>query len=98
MDREPGVIRRRIVVRGRVQGVGFRWFVRENALALGLAGQVWNRADGAVELELEGDPPLIDQLLEQIRIGPTGAAIEGLEVVAASVNNGILPNPFTIKR
>ena len=49
------VMQLHVVVRGRVQGVGFRWFVREAARALGLAGWVRNRPDGSVEVAAEGD-------------------------------------------
>ena len=64
-----------LVVRGRVQGVGFRWFVRNEAERLGLAGAVWNRRDGAVELEAAGVRERLDLLLERVRGGPPGARV-----------------------
>jgi acylphosphatase len=85
-------------VRGQVQGVGFRWFVRERARALGLAGCVCNRLDGSVEVEAEGDAKSIDSLLTDLRKGPTGAAVLGLEVLAPADPDAILPNPFAIER
>ena len=88
----------RVLVRGRVQGVGFRWFVRERARALGLAGCVCNRSDGAVEVQAEGDQPAIDALLRDLRIGPSGAQVLGIETLAPPDEKAILPNPFAIER
>jgi len=63
------------VVRGRVQGVGFRWFVREQARALDLAGWVANRRDGSVEVEADGAPDAIAGLRQALARGPDGAAV-----------------------
>ncbi|MFZ4508055.1 MAG: acylphosphatase [Fimbriimonas sp.] len=60
----------RIRVEGRVQGVGFRAFVRDVALELGLTGEVWNVLDGAVELVASGDSSQIALLPERLRLGP----------------------------
>lgn len=68
-------------IHGRVQGVGFRWFVRERAAGLGLGGWVRNRADGAVEVSAEGDPADLDRLLEALAAGPPGALVDRLEIV-----------------
>ena len=88
----------RLVIRGRVQGVGFRWFVRELGRSLDLSGHVWNRADGAVELEAEGQGQAIDELVARVRIGPSGASVEGVEELATAGTEGILPKPFAVKR
>jgi acylphosphatase len=64
-----------LVIHGRVQGVGFRWFAQREATALELAGAVWNRADGAVELEAEGPRSQLEQLLAIVRRGPAGARV-----------------------
>jgi acylphosphatase len=53
-------------VRGQVQGVGFRWWVRSRALELGLAGSATNLSDGRVEVIVEGPRYKIDQLLAQL--------------------------------
>ena len=69
----------RVVVRGRVQGVGFRHFVWSRARALQVRGRVWNRRDGAVEVEAEAGRAALEQLLEQVRRGPSGARVESLD-------------------
>lgn len=68
-----------VVIRGRVQGVGYRWFVRREALALGLRGAVWNRRDGGVEAEAEGPRDALEQWLETLREGPGAAIVTSAE-------------------
>jgi acylphosphatase len=67
------------VVRGRVQGVGFRWFVIEAANRLGLDGWVANEPDGTVRCVAEGDRAALSGLLEQLRVGPRGARVDGVD-------------------
>ena len=69
-----------LVVRGRVQGVGFRWFVRQEAERLALHGSVWNRRDGAVEVEAEGPRQRLEALLASVRRGPPGARVTDVDV------------------
>jgi acylphosphatase len=90
------VTRLHVVVRGRVQGVGFRWFVRETARRLDLAGYVHNRADGAVEVEAEGNHEAIDALRRALEQGPSGARVEQIEELAALPD--AIERPFTILR
>lgn len=72
---------RRVIVRGRVQGVGFRWFVVRNAQALGVGGTVRNRADGTVEVIVTGERPAdVDTLIDRIRSGPSAARVEAVDV------------------
>lgn len=72
---------RRCVVRGRVQGVGFRWFVVRNAGELGVTGTVRNRADGTVEAILQSDSETpVRTLIDRIREGPPAARVEDVEV------------------
>jgi acylphosphatase len=66
------------VVRGRVQGVGFRWFVREQARTLGLAGSVRNEPDGSVAVLASGPSALVDRLELALRHGPPGARVESV--------------------
>jgi acylphosphatase len=70
----------RIRVSGRVQGVGFRWFVRQAAREVGgLSGRVRNLADGSLEVEVAGDEARLDALRERLRQGPPGARVTGVE-------------------
>ena len=68
------------VVRGYVQGVGFRWFVEREAARLGLEGWVANRADGAVEVVAEGPDERLGQLLLQLWEGPSGSSVSDVDV------------------
>jgi acylphosphatase len=67
-------------VRGRVQGVGFRYFVLREAWGLGVNGWVANERDGSVRCVAEGDRATLEELLEALRRGPRGARIEGMSV------------------
>ena len=66
----------RVVVTGRVQGVGFRAFVLQQAAELGLAGWVRNRPDGAVEAEAVGREAELQQFVDALRAGPRFARVE----------------------
>jgi acylphosphatase len=73
---EPGGLARlEAVVRGRVQGVGFRWFVVGEANRLGLGGWVANEGDGSVRCVAEGPRPALEALLAALRDGPRGAVV-----------------------
>lgn len=74
---------RRFVVSGHVQGVGFRWFVRNAARELGLIGWVRNLADGRVEAEASGTPEALDAFERRLREGPRGAAVAAVEAQEA---------------
>jgi acylphosphatase len=76
----PEVVRRRVVIRGRVQGVFFRDATRRRAAQAGVAGWVTNRPDGAVEAVFEGDPEAVERLVRFAREGPSGAHVEDVEV------------------
>ena len=74
------MIRRRVVVRGRVQGVFFRDTTRRRARAAGISGWVSNRPDGAVEAVFEGDPDGVEEMLRFAAEGPRGADVDRIEV------------------
>jgi len=76
-------IAKRIRVTGRVQGVFFRAWTRDEAQTLGIDGWVRNCSDGSVEAQLEGDQEAIEELVDLIREGPPGARVEGVEVEEA---------------
>jgi acylphosphatase len=73
-------VRRRVVVRGDVQGVFFRDSARREAEARGVAGWVTNRPDGAVEAVFEGDPDDVAALVEFCRRGPRRADVRDVDV------------------
>ncbi|MBO9554740.1 acylphosphatase [Cellulomonas sp.] len=75
-----GTTRRRIVVRGMVQGVGYRWSMAREAGRRGARGWVRNREDGAVEAVVEGDEETVDALVAWARRGPAGAAVSDVAV------------------
>jgi acylphosphatase len=74
------VIRRRVVVHGRVQGVFFRDSTRQQAEKAGVAGWVRNREDGTVEAVFEGDDDAVTQIADWVREGPGHADVERVEV------------------
>ncbi len=86
-------------VTGVVQGVGFRWFVRERARRLGLTGWVRNLPDGSVEVAAAGDEQQVELLKQELARGPQGASVDALEEMAykpaepLSVPFGILRRP-----
>lgn len=69
----------RFIVRGRVQGVGYRYFARRSAESLGLVGFARNLADGSVEVVAEGEPQALSSLEAALRQGPSFALVESLD-------------------
>jgi acylphosphatase len=74
---------RRFVVRGRVQGVGFRWFVEREAHILGIAGWVRNNADGSVEVLAQGTRDQLSGLRSRLREGPRAARVDSVDEIEA---------------
>jgi acylphosphatase len=74
------MIRRRVIVRGLVQGVFFRDSTRRLAQRHGVSGWVANRADGAVEAVFEGEADAVERLVAFSRKGPRGAEVKSVEV------------------
>ncbi len=74
------VVRRRVVVAGRVQGVFFRDTCRTEARRAGVSGSVGNRSDGRVEAVFEGDDGAVEGLVDWCRHGPPRARVDGVEV------------------
>lgn len=72
-------ISKRVVVSGRVQGVGFRYFVERKALELGIVGYVRNLPNGKVEVEAEGDDTAVETLVDYCRVGPSRALVDRVE-------------------
>jgi acylphosphatase len=74
------VIRRRLIVHGNVQGVGFRWAIARAAESRGVAGWAQNSADGTVEAVLEGEPEAVESVVRICREGPRGARVDRVDV------------------
>jgi acylphosphatase len=79
MNETPGKVVR-VVIRGRVQGVGFRAWTQHQAELHGLCGWARNRADGSVEALFSGPPELVDAMLKACHAGPRGSNVEAVEV------------------
>jgi len=86
---------RSYIVRGRVQGVGFRWFVEREARTLGIAGWVRNRMDGTVEVLAMGTREQLSQLHSHLRQGPRAARVDEVDVSEAQPVEGL--NTFRIE-
>lgn len=82
-------------VTGVVQGVGFRWFVRERARRLGLSGWVRNLPDGSVEVVAAGDQGQIDLLMGELKKGPPGAIVDAIQPASTKPEHP-MNSPFGI--
>lgn len=80
---DESMIARRLVIRGRVQGVFYRGWTVDEARALGLSGWVRNRRDGTVEMIVAGEERALEQMIERCREGPPAAHVEQVEVQEA---------------
>lgn len=78
--------RRRIVIRGKVQGVGFRLWLRNVAQSLNLVGSCRLLENGTVETEVQGDRQLVKQFVIACKRGPAEAEIEGIDVTTLPVD------------
>ena len=76
---EKSMHARRFFVRGRVQGVGFRWFVEREAHMLGIAGWVRNNADGAVEVFAQGTSEQLASLRSRLQQGPRASRVDNVD-------------------
>jgi acylphosphatase len=89
------IIARRFVVSGRVQGVGYRFFLQDRAAVEGVHGWVRNRPDGRVEALIEGDDQSVERVERAIRRGPPGARID--EVVVEDLAPSHRATGFSIR-
>src|SRR5579862_7079138 len=87
----------RIIVHGRVQGVGYRRFAWESACRAGVVGWAMNAPDGSVVIEAEGSREAVASFVAELRKGPPGARVTDLRVEPASAA-GSVPSQFTIRR
>jgi acylphosphatase len=84
----------RLLISGIVQGVGFRYFTERAARALGLTGYVRNLRDGRVEAVAAGTEEKVRTLIDQLRLGPAGAKVDGIEAEKTDLDDGM--NRFDI--
>ena len=88
-------IARRVVISGRVQGVGFRWFVHDAATREGVGGWVTNLFDGRVEAFVEGDEDAVTRVERAIRQGPPRARVERVTVLDEEASGAC--NGFSVR-
>lgn len=82
---------RHVVIRGRVQGVGYRAFVEDEAARRGLSGWVRNRRDGSVEAVFSGPAAAVDGMIDACRKGPAGARVDAIEEREAPADEAAQP-------
>jgi acylphosphatase len=92
LNRFTGMVYKRIIIKGRVQGVFFRASTKDKADELGLSGEVRNMPDGAVEVLVAGDEGKVKELIEWCYTGPPRAQVTEVNVsdLAAQKFNGFL--------
>jgi acylphosphatase len=83
----------RLVISGRVQGVGYRDWAMTTARRLGLTGWVRNRTDGAVEAVIVGDDKAVGEMIDACRRGPTMARVNNVDIEPVDLD--VLPQGFT---
>jgi len=84
----------RIIVQGRVQGVGYRWFTMQIAQQLGIKGYVKNLVDGNVEVFAQGDDTSIQEFINQLRKGPSFSNVTNLDISDADFDHNL--NQFKV--
>jgi acylphosphatase len=87
-DHGTGHVRLEAVVRGRVQGVGFRYWVLKRSNRIGITGWVANELDGSVRVVAEGSSASLDELEELLGRGPVGSIVETVQAVRMPATNG----------
>jgi acylphosphatase len=90
-------MRYRVTVRGRVQGVGYRYACARRAHELGVVGWVRNRHDGAVETEIQAGDDATAAMLDWLRRGPPGAHVDAVDAVEIADEAGEAGDGFAIR-
>ena len=85
------------LVKGRVQGVGFRWFVQREAAELGLRGWVRNTDDGNVEIIAAGEPDVLAELKTELHKGSRGSRVDAVLEHELAESEGVHLGPFEIE-
>lgn len=86
-----------VIIRGRVQGVGYRAWTHHQAQLHGLEGWVRNRRDGSVEAVFSGPGDMVDVMLKACRQGPWGSVVESIEEVASGQDEAIRAGAFEVR-
>jgi acylphosphatase len=87
---EPGQVEALVLmVSGRVQGVGFRWFAEREALRHGVSGYVKNLPDGRVEIWAQAESRALAEFCERVKRGPSGARVDDVERTSVSVDENL---------
>jgi acylphosphatase len=81
-------VQRKLMITGKVQGVGYRHFTRKEALALGVGGWVRNLRDGRVEAQLQGAPESVEELTRRLGRGPALARVDHMDIHDKTVDEG----------
>ena len=80
-------VRIHLTISGKVQGVGYRYFVQKNANDLELSGWVQNQENGTVEAEFEGPPDAVEKMIQLCRQGPRNATVEEIKKESVTVKD-----------
>lgn len=91
-------IQKQLRITGRVQGVGFRHFTRQNARELGISGWVKNLRNGDVEAMLQGDANSVEKMTKRLKSGPVAARVDEIREVARDDKSGKPMDGFIVKR
>lgn len=78
-----------VMIYGKVQGVSFRYHIKELAYSLGVDGWVRNRIDGSVEAFLQGEDIPVNQLVDWCRKGPAGAVVDSIDYSNATIDQDL---------
>ncbi len=85
----------KIIVQGRVQGVGYRWFTMQMAQKYNVNGHVANLMNGDVEIFVQGDTKSVNEFISQLRQGPTFSEVTNLVITDTDINQDL--NQFKVK-
>ena len=91
-------ITKHLIISGRVQGVGFRYFTKKSAESLGVSGWVKNLRSGDVEAVLQGNLESVTEMMNRLETGPTTARVDEIEELDDKPNTQIRVNGFNVKR